>query len=173
MIEIEGDLIKNDNNWKIIYSSLNSGRILEIAPNDVYVETLEELMKKMNKQNKTFFKDVTFVLGDDGKTMIAGSYPKELTEQIEIDIKDEVEIDFSQVKDHGSKSKLGFTEEEAKIMSLLVEAHELYIELATTNPSDLPEWVFHLHGMQRILGQRILRREYPDTFPSYKKEKHD
>lgn len=172
MIEIKGDLIKRNNNWKIIYSFLNSGRIVEITPDEVYVETLEEIMEKMNEQSKTFFKDVTFVLDDHGK-VIAGSYPKELTEQYNIDVKDEIEIDFSQVKDCDSKSNPGFTNEEGMIMSLLVEAHRLYIELDAKNPSDLPEWVFHLHGMQRILGQRILRREYPNTFPIYKKEKHD
>jgi len=63
-----------------------------------------------------------------------------------------------------------YSKEEQEIMDLLVEAHNKFSQLEPTHPSDITEWVFHLHGMQKILGQRVLRRDYPDKFYSIKKE---
>lgn len=61
----------------------------------------------------------------------------------------------------------GFTEREQEIMNKIVEAHNMYVNLYHTHPSDLPEWVNSIHDLQKILGMRVLRRELPETFPSY------
>ena len=62
----------------------------------------------------------------------------------------------------------GFTEEEKQIMNKITEIHNLYIELEQTHHSDITEWVSSIHSLQKTIGMRILRRELPDTFPTYK-----
>jgi len=57
------------------------------------------------------------------------------------------------------------TLEERKIMNLLVDAHNLFIKIEATHPNDINEWVEGIHKCQHVLQKRILRRDYPDTFP--------
>lgn len=59
-------------------------------------------------------------------------------------------------------------DKEKKIMEKLVEAHTLFTELKQTHPSDISEWVNNLHGLQKIIGMRIVRRDYPEDFPTHK-----
>jgi len=51
-------------------------------------------------------------------------------------------------------------------MDLLVEAHNNFIELDKTHPMEITEWVSNLHKLQDLLGARVLRRDYPETFTS-------
>jgi hypothetical protein len=62
----------------------------------------------------------------------------------------------------------GFTEKELEIINKIVEIHGLYISLEKMHPSDLPEWVNSIHNLQKIMGMRILRREFPEIFFSKK-----
>jgi len=62
--------------------------------------------------------------------------------------------------------KKPFTDKEQKIMDLLVEAHKNFIELDRTHPMEIPEWVRNFHKLQDLLGARVLRRDYPETFAS-------
>lgn len=62
----------------------------------------------------------------------------------------------------------GFTEKELEIINKIVEIHSLYILLEKMHPSDLPEWVNSIHNLQKIMGMRILRREFPEIFFSKK-----
>lgn len=62
----------------------------------------------------------------------------------------------------------GLTKEEYLIMDKLIEAHNEYMKLEEQHPMDKPEWVDGLHQLQKLLGMRILRREYPHTFPIHK-----
>jgi len=62
--------------------------------------------------------------------------------------------------------KKPFTDKEQKIMDLLVEAHNNFIELDKTHPMEITEWVSNLHKLQDLLGARVLRRDYPETFTS-------
>jgi hypothetical protein len=57
-----------------------------------------------------------------------------------------------------------FTEKEQKIIDLLVEAHNNFIELDRTHPMEITEWVGSFHKLQDLLGARVLRRDYPETF---------
>lgn len=57
-----------------------------------------------------------------------------------------------------------FTDREQQVMDKIVEAHNLYVELESTHPSDTLEWVDAVHRLQQILGLRVLRREMPDVF---------
>lgn len=76
--------------------------------------------------------------------------------------------DIRKILAQEGKKKKPFTKEEQEVMDLLVEAHNKYTELEQTHPSDLPDWVNALHTLQRLLGQRILRRDYPEDFPTHK-----
>lgn len=60
-----------------------------------------------------------------------------------------------------------FTLDEQKIFNLIIEAHNKYVELEVTHPSDRQDWNNALHVLQRLMGQRILRREHPDVFISH------
>lgn len=62
--------------------------------------------------------------------------------------------------------KKPFTDKEQKIMDLLVEAHNNFIGLERKHPMEITEWVSNLHKLQDLLGARVLRRDYPETFAS-------
>ena len=59
-------------------------------------------------------------------------------------------------------------EKEREIMNLIVEAHNKYVLLEKTHPSDIKDWVDKIHCLQDILTRKILQRDYPNDFPSYK-----
>jgi hypothetical protein len=56
------------------------------------------------------------------------------------------------------------TEQEKKVMDLLVKAHNEFIKLDSQHPNELPDWLFHLHALQRIIGFRATQRNYPEHF---------
>jgi hypothetical protein len=53
-------------------------------------------------------------------------------------------------------------------MNRIVELHNLYTELEPTHPCDPTDWQLCIHGLQRVLSMRILRREHPNIFPTVK-----
>lgn len=59
-------------------------------------------------------------------------------------------------------------EQEKEIMDLLVKAHNAYVGLDSTHPSDIQDWVNSFHILQDILTRRVLRRDYPETFVTVK-----
>ena len=59
-------------------------------------------------------------------------------------------------------------EDEREIMNLLVEAHNKFTEMESTHPNKISEWVDSIHRLQDLLGMRILRRDYPRDFPTFK-----
>jgi hypothetical protein len=67
-----------------------------------------------------------------------------------------------------SLDKAPFFTNEELTMKHLVSAYEEFSKLEQTNPNDIKDFVFHINALQRILGQRVLRRDYPNTFPTYK-----
>lgn len=70
------------------------------------------------------------------------------------------------LKEETENNKEPFTEEERETMDLLVDATNKFNELEETHPSDKKEWEYHIHALQKILGMRTLRRDYPDEFPN-------
>lgn len=66
-----------------------------------------------------------------------------------------------------------FTEEEGVIFDLIREVHHKYIELPVTHPSDRQDWIGAIHVLQRLMGQRILRREHPEFFVSHIKPEEE
>lgn len=59
-------------------------------------------------------------------------------------------------------------ENEKKIMEFLVNAHNDYVKLPSTHPSDIHDWTNALHILQDVLTRRILRRDYPKDFITIK-----
>ncbi len=68
-------------------------------------------------------------------------------------------------------TKKPFTKQEEKIMNLLVKAHNEFLEIKQTHPSDINEWVDGIHRCQNILILRIMRRDYPKDFKTAKSVK--
>lgn len=64
--------------------------------------------------------------------------------------------------------KTGLTGEEDKCMNALVEAYNCYLKLSRNHPNELSEFVNGLHRLQDLLAVRIVRRHYPEGWPSYK-----
>lgn len=65
--------------------------------------------------------------------------------------------------------KQPFTKEEKKIMDLIVKAHNLFVELPKNHPDETREWVDGIHRLQITLMNRVVVRDYPDTFYSQNK----
>ena len=61
-----------------------------------------------------------------------------------------------------------FTKEEKELMDLIVKAHNKFMSLPITHTSERQEWVKAIHDLQNVIGFRILRRDYPKEFPTYK-----
>ena len=54
---------------------------------------------------------------------------------------------------------------EDQIESHLVEAHNLFLKLSVQHNSDLPEWVYAMHELQKLMMIRKARRDHPDRYP--------
>ena len=58
----------------------------------------------------------------------------------------------------------GLTLAELEVMDALVQAWEHFLELPNNvgSADDSTQFRYAIHQAQKILGQRVLRREYPD-----------
>ena len=54
--------------------------------------------------------------------------------------------------------------DEEVIMGIIVNAHNSFIELEQTHPSDIQDWTNAIHTLQRIMMARVTRRDYPEQF---------
>jgi len=71
-----------------------------------------------------------------------------------------------------------FTKEEEEINSLLNDIIYKFWKLEQTHPSDKEEFAFSIHGIQKIMGMRLLRRVFPEicmkyNVPDYKYKESD
>jgi len=57
------------------------------------------------------------------------------------------------------------TYEEKEVLDYLTIAHNEFVKLPRQHPSEITEWVYHLHALQRILGFRLTQRVMPNIFP--------
>ncbi len=62
----------------------------------------------------------------------------------------------------------GFTEKELEILGKLEDAHNLYVELEQTHPSDIKDWANSIHDLQKLIAIRTTRRDYPSIFKTIK-----
>lgn len=56
------------------------------------------------------------------------------------------------------------TDQEQKVMDLLVRAHNEFCKLDEGHPDHTREWADAIHNAQVILMQRVVRRDYPEYF---------
>ncbi|BBQ07944.1 hypothetical protein [Elizabethkingia anophelis] len=67
-----------------------------------------------------------------------------------------------------TKNDIKMDETEKKIMESIVKAHNDYVKLQSTHPSDINDWTNAIHKLQDILTRRVLRRDYPNDFITVK-----
>ena len=170
---LKGDLIKKEGVWHVIYSSENIGKINEIKVTDYSSKMISE--KKGD--NIKYFKDVYFDMTRDGMAIIKFMPDPPPTKMVREGKKQKASKKLRElydtpfelknnphIIDNSPKLDKPFSEQEEEVMNLLIEAHTKFSQLEQTHPSDINDWVFHLHGRQRLLGQRLLRRDYPHIF---------
>lgn len=63
------------------------------------------------------------------------------------------------------------TLKERLIMNNLVKAWNEFISLEPTHPCDQVDFMNGIHACQNVIFGRIVRRDYPQDFPSYIKER--
>ena len=57
-----------------------------------------------------------------------------------------------------------FDKDEKEVMNLLLEAHNKFAKLNRTHDMEILEWCLSFHKLQDLMGSRVLRRDYPETF---------
>lgn len=69
--------------------------------------------------------------------------------------------------------KNGLDKLENDVSTALVSAWESYIKLEQSHPEDMHEFLNGIHICQKTLYMRILRRDYPQGYPSYQYNKEE
>ena len=67
----------------------------------------------------------------------------------------------------GNKRNDGLTSDEGKVMDDLVAAWNEFKKLNTTHPSEEHDFNDGIHRCQQVLMNRVLRRDYPNCYPTY------
>lgn len=62
--------------------------------------------------------------------------------------------------------KTPYIDDEEEIMNHLVEAWDKFTKLEQTHPSHLSDFADGIHRCQDIIINRIVQRDYPETFPT-------
>ena len=168
----KGDLIKREDGWMVVYSTTNSGKISEIKLSQ---ESIDLIYAKYGHQAR-FIPDMNFsysVKNGDAVVIFENSRPKNIVSNFKSGKRRPFPPKSSQPNKPLWEQELfsdndPFSIEENHIMELLVIAYERFSKLDQTHPNDITDFVFHIHALQRILGQRVLRRDYPNIFPTHK-----
>lgn len=63
--------------------------------------------------------------------------------------------------------KDGLTTEEGFVMDHLIEAWNHFVSLKREHPSEINDFADGIHKCQYQLAMRILRRDYPEGYPTY------
>lgn len=59
---------------------------------------------------------------------------------------------------------------ERQCAEALAEAFNKFASLTMTHPYDMQEFIDGIHKCQGVIAHRILRRDYPGTFPTCKQK---
>ncbi len=62
--------------------------------------------------------------------------------------------------------KKPFTKEESEICDLILDAHNKFCELESTHPDEARQWLDGIQSIQSVLMNRVIRRDYPEHFPT-------
>ena len=115
--------------------------------------------KQIGKSLPGVLQNLEVVKYESGKWIWIGNKPDEK-------MIDDI-FEFRKRAKEDQESKNPFTVKEQKIVDLLTEAHNKYVELKEMHPDDIIEWKNAIHQCQNCLKNRVLIRDYPDVF--YKK----
>ena len=63
--------------------------------------------------------------------------------------------------------KSGFTPAEDQCHDALMLAFSLFLELPREHPDEVRDFVDAVHKIQGLMSTRIVRRDYPDYWPTY------
>jgi hypothetical protein len=63
-----------------------------------------------------------------------------------------------------------YKDTEEKLMQHLVAAINLFSKLDITHPSSEKDFVDGIHKCQNVIFHRIVQRDYPGEFPTYRKK---
>ena len=66
---------------------------------------------------------------------------------------------------------MDISDKEKQISDHLIQAWNLFVSLEQTHPSDIEDFNRGIHLCQYVMGMRLLRREHPEIYPTYLKEK--
>lgn len=160
----KGDLIKKSDGWSVIYSRPNVGKISELALDQASVNLI--VMKYGNRIK--FLPNMNFVIAEGCAVVKFEEQEKQKATKESLD---ELMLRNIPVPPKHNLSIIDtapFSTSEELTMKHLISAYEEFSHLEQTHPSDITDFVFHIHALQRILGQRVLRRDYPNTFPTHK-----
>ena len=67
----------------------------------------------------------------------------------------------------------GFTEQEQVVHGYLMSSYTAFLNLDQEHFNELPEFVYSIHRLQDLLALRVLRRCYPDGWPTYQLDKKE
>ena len=163
-IMFKGDLIKKSNGWSVIYSRPNVGKISEIALNQASINLI---VMKYGSRIK-FLPNMNFVIAEGCAVVKFEEQEKQKASKLRELYDTPLELKYNPpIIDNSPKLDKPFSEQEELTMKHLVSAYEEFLNLEQRQPSDTTDFVFHIHALQRILGQRVLRRDYPNTFPTH------
>jgi len=138
----KGDSIKRDSGWSIVYSIPNNGMISEIPLCQYSIEVIE---KKFGLKTK-FLPNVKFVI-DNRKAVIQWEETEKVVKTLE---------------NEKSSEKNPFSLDENEIIDILNNAYKNFSNLERVEESDVKDFLFHIKSLKRILGQLVIRRDYPN-----------
>lgn len=64
--------------------------------------------------------------------------------------------------------KTGFLPQEKKCHDDLMSAYEAFLEMDRQHPDELRDFVDPLHRLQDLLAVRVIRRVFPEGWPTHK-----
>ena len=160
----KGDLIKKSDGWSVIYSRPNVGKISEL---DLDQASVNLIVMKYGSRIK-FLPNMNFVIAEGCAVVKFEEQEKQKATKESLDELMLRNIPVPPKHNSSIIDKVPFFTNEELIMKHIVSAYEEFSNLEQTNPNDIKDFVFHINALQRILGQRVLRRDYPNTFPTHK-----
>lgn len=125
--------------------------------------TQHELATKLTELTGTNIITQTISYWENGR-QINADLLEDIAQALGVDI---IELLYGtkEIYDNKIKRKDGLTDEDGKVMDLLIEAWDKYIKLPEQYPTEIDEFGQGIHICQNLLAIRIARRFYPKGWP--------
>ena len=62
----------------------------------------------------------------------------------------------------------GLTDQEIKVMDKILEGYNEWLRLEMTHPAEMQDFINAVHTVQQLLAMRVIRRDYPKYWLTYK-----